>query len=231
METELTSNPTQTPLKEIQHVYCIAGLGADFRIFQKIKIEHAELHPVNWIMPEDNETLQEFAKRLSRQITHENPILLGVSFGGMLATEISKIIPVKKAIVISTCKQPCEMPVHLKLAGKYSLHKRVPYWKILHNNRLNKFIFDVRSPEEETYIKQLMLKESQIDFVRRCVNMILNWKSDNISPENVVHIHGRTDRLLTPGRVKADHWIDQGGHFMIWNRAPEVNAIINKELA
>ncbi len=212
------------------HIYCISGLGGDFRIFKNIHIRNAQLHPINWTMPLPGETMQSFAQKLSGQIKHPDPILLGVSFGGMLATEMSRLIPVKKTIVISSCKMPGEISGFIKVAGRLSMHRYIPYWKFLHNNNFNRFFFDVHSNEEELYIKRLMLNQSKIDFVRRCVDLILNWKTQGPLPENLVHIHGHQDRLLTPKKVKADYWINDGGHFMIWNRANEINQIIENEL-
>lgn len=87
----------------MQQIYCIPGLGADHRLFSKLKLE-AELIPVEYITAESDDTAQSYAAKLLTQIKEENPILMGVSLGGILAIEISKLIPVKKLILISTVK-------------------------------------------------------------------------------------------------------------------------------
>jgi hypothetical protein len=38
------------------------------------------------------ETLVSYAKRMCEKVTHPNPVLIGVSFGGILVQEMSKII-------------------------------------------------------------------------------------------------------------------------------------------
>jgi pimeloyl-ACP methyl ester carboxylesterase len=212
-----------------KHIYCISGLGADFRIFSKLEIPGAILHPIGWEMPKSHEDLGNYARRLSLQIKHPNPLLLGVSFGGMLSTEMAKVIAVEKAIIVSSCKGHRELPVYLRTAGKIGLHKALPYWMVTQNRFLSRFIFDTRSRAEELYLKQMMLKDTQALFIKRAVNMILHWKND-IYPTSLIHIHGDSDRLLFPGSVRADYWIKDGGHFMIWNMADKISEIIQKEI-
>lgn len=211
------------------HIYCISGLGADFRIFEKLQIEHATLHPIHWEIPAADDTLASYARKLSTQIVHPNAIVLGVSFGGMLATEISKIIPVQKTIIVSSCKQRRELPMLLRAAGKMRLHKAVPYWLATKSKAINKFVFDTRSKAEELYLKQIMLKQSDHLFLKRAVHMILTWHATT-APENIIHIHGKKDRLLTPSGIQPTYWIEDGGHFMIWNLADEISNLIKQEL-
>ncbi len=211
------------------HIYCISGLGADFRIFSKLNIKGAILHPIEWEIPEPGETLPDFARRLSGQIQHQNPVLLGVSFGGMISTEMAKILPVQKTIIVSSCKERKELPNYFRAAGKVGLHRAVPYWLVTQNKYLNRFIFDASSREEELYLKRMMLSDSNILFIKRSVHMILNWQNKDCPP-NVIHIHGKRDKLLLPSLVRADYWIAEGGHFMIWNKADTVGDIIQNEI-
>lgn len=215
---------------EKKHIYCISGLGADFRIFSQLKIHGAALHPITWEMPEPGEDLAHYAQKLSSQIVHENPVLIGVSFGGMLTTEMAKQIPVQKAFIISSCKRRRELPTYMRAAGRVGIHKLVPYWLVTQHKQLNRFIFDARSRAEELYLKQMMLKDTQVDFIKRSVNMILHWNNEDC-PHNLVHIHGDCDKLLLPGAVHADYWVKGGGHFMVWNMATQISDIINQELA
>lgn len=214
----------------MQPIYCLSGLGADFRIFSNIRVEGATLYPITWQMPEPADTLSSFAAKLSKQIVHKDPLLLGVSFGGMLATEMAKIVPVKKTIIVSSCKLRAELPGYMRAAGRLGLHKVLPYWMVTQNRHLNRLIFDTRSREEELYLKRMMLSETSIEFIRRSVHMILIWQNAE-QPSSLIHIHGNKDKLLLPGYVKPNYWIKDGGHFMIWNKAARISEIINRELA
>lgn len=213
----------------MQHIYCISGLGADFRIFSKLQMKEATLHPIEWKMPEAEDTLVSFAQKLSLQIIHPNPVLLGVSFGGMLATEMAKFLPVQKTIIVSSCKLRAELPAYMRAAGRVGLHKAIPFWTVTQSKHLNRFIFDTRSREEELYLKRMMLAETNVQFIRRSVNMILNWRNTE-KPSSLVHIHGDCDKLLLPGTVHPDYWVKKGGHFMIWNMADKISEILNHEI-
>lgn len=221
--------PNFAGVMSVKHIYCISGLGADFRIFSKLSIPGAVLHGIKWQMPDPKDTLADFAFKLADQVLHEDAILLGVSFGGMLSVEMSKRFPFRKVIVVSSCKTRSELPAYMRAAGKLRLHKVVPYWNVTQNQRLNRFFFDTRSHEEELYLKRMMLAETRVKFIKRAVHMILNWQNRQYS-ERVVHIHGKADRLLLPGAVKADYWIEGGGHFMIWNQAEQISNIIAREI-
>ena len=85
-------------------IYCISGLGADERAFSKLKIDGYSLRVIPWLMPEPGETIQHYATRMRAIIDDPEPILMGLSFGGMLCAEIAKQIPVQKLILISSVK-------------------------------------------------------------------------------------------------------------------------------
>jgi alpha/beta superfamily hydrolase len=55
--------------------------------------------------------------RLSEQIIEVNPILVGVSFGGMIAVEVAKLIETEKVILISSAKTKHEIPQYYQFAG------------------------------------------------------------------------------------------------------------------
>ena len=85
-------------------VYGISGLGADKRVFEKLTLD-LELIPIDWITPYKNERIEDYAKRLSKKIDKkEEFIIIGVSFGGLIATEISKILKSKLTILISSAE-------------------------------------------------------------------------------------------------------------------------------
>lgn len=82
-----------------KHLYFIPGTAANSKIFERIELpkDQFEMHFLEWIVPASkDETIEAYAKRFSEGIIHENPILLGVSFGGIMAQEVSKIIPTEK---------------------------------------------------------------------------------------------------------------------------------------
>jgi len=73
-------------------VYFISGLGADERVFQFLDLSEIEHRFIKWNVPQKNESLPSYCKRLTEQINvQQEVILIGISFGGMIAQEITKV--------------------------------------------------------------------------------------------------------------------------------------------
>ena len=60
-------------------------------MFQNYSFDGFNVIHIDWILPFQNETFQSYAFRISENMNDENAILIGLSFGGMLSVEISKI--------------------------------------------------------------------------------------------------------------------------------------------
>ncbi len=91
---------------DIIHVYFMPGLAANSEIFEYIKLpeDKFESHMLEWIIPGSEESLADYAQRMIRYIKHEDIVLIGVSFGGVVVQEMSKYIKVRRLIIISSVK-------------------------------------------------------------------------------------------------------------------------------
>src|SRR6266487_4519719 len=96
-------------------VYFISGLAADKRVFKHIQLPPGfEAVHLDWISPQKDESLANYALRLADNINRNEPFaLVGLSFGGMLATEIAKRYHPAATILISS------VPVSTQLPGYY----------------------------------------------------------------------------------------------------------------
>ena len=110
----------------MKHIYVISGFGADERVFSKLDFGNNDVHFIQWKIPEKNETIASYAERLREEIDFPNPILIGLSFGGMMAIEIAKLIPVEKVILISSIRDRYELPFFMKVAAALRLTKIIP---------------------------------------------------------------------------------------------------------
>ncbi|MFT6337757.1 MAG: surfactin synthase thioesterase subunit [Halioglobus sp.] len=82
-------------------LYKIGGLGADERVFKKLKLNSRSIS-INWLSLKSQESLQDYTLRLSKQIDQSQEFgIIGVSFGGIIAIELSKILNPKTVILIS----------------------------------------------------------------------------------------------------------------------------------
>ncbi len=209
-------------------IYCISGLGADERAFSKLNIAGFELKVIRWLMPEKDESLQNYAERMRAGITKDNPILMGLSFGGMLCTEIAKQIPVRKIIIISSIKSSKELPRWMKTVAKLRLNKMVPLKSSKLTQPIQNRMLGVQTEEEKTLVASLR-READLPYTTWAVNQAINWKNEWQHPE-IYHIHGDKDHMFPIKNIKPTFTIKNAGHFMIMNRAEEVSDCINSIL-
>mgnify|MGYP001157886624 CR=1 FL=1 len=209
-------------------IYCISGLGADERAFSKLEVKGHELKIIRWLMPETDEPLQQYAERMRATITEEEPVLMGLSFGGMLCTEIAKQIPVKKIIIISSIKSSSEIPFWMKTAARLRLNKIVPLKSTKLTQPIQNMMLGVETAEEKTLVASLR-SEVDLPYTNWAVNQAINWKNDWQHP-HLYHIHGDNDHMFPIKNIRPDFTIKNGGHFMIMNKAAEVSNCINSIL-
>lgn len=207
----------------MKELFLISGLGADRRVFEFLDLAGYNLNYVEWISLQPNESIEQYAQRLLEQIPVKKPILIGVSFGGLMAVEIGKLIETEKIILISSAKTRSELPWYFKLGGKLKLNRLFP-------SSPPSFVLFYAFGVSGKYEKELLMnivRETDPTFLKWALNKILSWKNDVIL-SNVIRIHGTKDRLFP--NQKANYLIQGGGHFMIVNKASEVSECIKRSL-
>lgn len=213
------------------HIYCMPGLGASPKIFEYLSLpkDQFEVHFLAWKNPLSfNESIEEYSKRICEDIKHPNPILLGVSFGGILVQEISKIITVKKIIIISSIKSHHEFPNRLKLIQATKAYKLFPA-KIIENldTYTKYFLGDFLKKKAELYKMYLSVRNS--NYMKWAIHKVLHWQQD-IPPENIIHIQGTEDHVFPSKHIKNFIPVEKGTHIMILIKAKTISQIIRNSL-
>jgi esterase/lipase len=213
----------------MKQVYCISGLGADERIFQRLRVTGVKFKYLQWLIPDGNESIESYSKRMSRQVDDENPVLMGVSFGGMMAVEISKHIPAKKIILLSSIKSRKELPKWMKMSGQLKLNRVTPArpWKWL--SRFENNFLGTEGIEEERMANEFRQTINPV-YLRWAIEQVVNWQNET-KPSSIYHIHGTNDKTFPIKNIQATHIIEGGGHFMVMNRASEISSILQTILS
>lgn len=202
--------------------YTISGLGADERVFDYLKVNHTLVH-LPWIDPLKNETLESYANRLSKSIdTTESFGLIGVSFGGMIATEITKILTPKITFLISSVSISNNLPYIYRLIGKSKTLKIIPPFCF----NMPKFIANYFFGTNEKDLLASILNDTDTQFIKWCVQALTTW-GNKTAPQNIIYIHGSKDKIIPLNNKENVFIIDNGGHLMIVDQAKEVSNIIN----
>ncbi len=212
------------------NIYFISGLGADQRVFQFLDLPQVNKIFIQWIIPHPNESLSQYASRLIEQInTREPVILIGISFGGIIAQEIARQIICEKVIVISSVKSPDEFSWALSLVRLTQVNRIVPpsilKWS---NHATADYYFSVKSKAESRLLHQI-IEDTDSHFSVWAIQQMMQWKPAK-SANPIVHIHGTKDRIFPAGPIQNAVYIKDGGHFMIVNRSQEVSRLIQQEL-
>lgn len=209
-------------------IYCISGLGADERAFAKLHINGFLLHLIPWVDPIKNEAIESYAARMSKQIKEDNPILLGLSFGGIMCIEIAKQRKVRQIILISSVKTSAELPAWMKLVAKSKLNKIYPMKSYKITAPIQNYFLGA-STKDEKDMANAYRQQAKMGYTNWAVNEVLNWKNEWMFPR-CFHIHGAEDKIFPIKNIKADMIIEGGGHFMIMNKAAEVSDAIQMAL-
>lgn len=209
-------------------VYFIAGLGANKRAFDYLDLSWCTPVFIDWITPLPRETLVEYALRLRQVITEANPVIVGVSFGGMLVTEMAKVDGSITAIIISSNKTYKEFPAYLRMWRHLPVYKLLNPKFVKSTGALSCRIMGPQGIKQKETFRKILL-ETDPKFTVWAIDAILHWHNETIPP-NVTHIHGSSDRLLPAKFVKAHHIINKGRHIMIMDKADEISILLKKIL-
>jgi pimeloyl-ACP methyl ester carboxylesterase len=206
-------------------IYVFSGLGADERVFYKINFGNHNTVFIKWVLPHKDETIENYAFRLTTQIHTFRPILVGLSFGGMMAVEVAKHIETEKIILISSAKSKNEIPFYFRFAGWLGIHKIIPSAMLVNVNIFTNWFFSNRSLEDKKMLSAILHDTNPL-FLKWAIAKIVTWKNETV-PLNLQHIHGTADRILPLKNINAQKKIIGGSHLMIVNCSDEVSKLLN----
>lgn len=204
--------------QDIIHVYFMPGMAASSLIFENIKLpeNQFQMHMLEWIMPSENETIEHYSKRMTEHIKHENVVLIGVSFGGIIVQEMSKLIKLRKLIVVSSIKTKHELPKRMKLARITKAYKIMPTSLVNNIDALAKYTFG-KTIKKRIALYRKYLSVTNKQYLDWALKQVICWNQDKSIPE-AIHIHGEKDAVF-PHRCLGDCITVKGGtHVMIINK-------------
>lgn len=211
------------------NVYFISGFGADETVFHKINLpEGFDIKHVHYIPALPSESFKEYAARMAESINTDQPFcLLGLSMGGMIAVEISKLHKPVSLVLLSSAATCEELPARYKFLGKYSLQKLAPISMLKYISVVKKVFYKYSTEDREILVTAI--KKTDPAFVKWGLSAILGWDNTKC-PAQFYHIHGTADNVLPMKNTNPTHIIDGGNHFMVLNRADEINEILSEIL-
>ncbi|MBE9491188.1 MAG: alpha/beta hydrolase [Bacteroidetes bacterium] len=204
--------------KEMIHVYFMPGMAANPAIFEYIELpkDRFKTHWLEWIIPNPNDSIADYAERLAQNVEHKNSVLIGVSFGGIMVQEMSKFLKLKKIVVVSSVKSSSELPKRMKIAKRTKAYKLIPTQLLSNVDALAKYAFgDTVLKRVELYKKYLSVNDKR--YLDWAIKQVVCWEQDIPIP-NIIHIHGEKDSVFPIYNIKDCIKIKGGTHIMIINK-------------
>lgn len=212
-------------------IYFLSGLGADERVFSRLKL------PVGYVMKflpwepiRSGQTIHEYAIQMARNIDYSKPFLLaGLSFGGIVASEICKFLKPERLILFSTVITKHELQPFYRLTGRLRLYKFMSTIFFRLSLPFAYWIFGPLDFEGKKLITDYVMK-NQGTYLRWCLGQISRWQNTDTF-ESCIRIHGTKDRAFPLSNQKeVRHIIQDGGHSCVFTHAEEVSEILGQEL-
>lgn len=209
-------------------VYFMPGLAASSSIFERIAlpVDGFEMILLEWELPLNNESLSEYAERISKKVTHENPVLIGVSFGGILVQEMAQFLDVRKIIIISSVKSNLEFPTAFKVAKTTKAYKLFPTNLISNIENLALFSFGNKVKKRiDLYEKFLSVRDKK--YLDWAIEKVILWDRTEIV-NNVIQIHGDADEVFPIKNIERCIVVKGGTHIMIISKFKWFNVNLPK---
>lgn len=216
--------------QSVTNVYLFPGTGSDARLFSEIKLPDGfQAVNINYPVPAKKATMASYAVVLAAQIDTSQPfVLIGVSIGGMLCTELAEQLNPLKTIVISSAKCRSELPRHYRFQHYIPLNKLFGPRAIKLLSPAAQYVVEPDSRRNRATFKAMLRAKNRL-FLKRAVNMIINWKRLSYE-ENIIHIHGEKDHTLPLKNISPSIIVKDGSHMMTLTRGEEISRLIREIL-
>lgn len=204
--------------QDIIHVYFVPGMAASSLIFENIKLpeDRFQMHMLEWLIPTKNESIEHYSKRMTENINHKDVVLIGVSFGGIIVQEMSKLIKLRKLIVISSVKTKHELPKKMKLARITKAYKIIPTSLVNNIDALAKYTFG-KTIKKRVALYRKYLSVTNQQYLDWAIKQVICWNQDK-PIQGAIHIHGEKDAVFPHRCLKECITVGGGTHVMIINK-------------
>ena len=208
-------------------LYVISGLGADFKVLEKITFpEELEVVFLDWLMPEIKEDFYEYVQRMADRIDDSEPFaLLGYSFGGIIVQEIDKIKPAAKVVIMGSIKSDKEKSRFIKFGEISKIPRFLP--EIMFNVKsaaVYSVARNIVDPKNPNLMKYFTVRDAH--FLKWSIEKVSAWKFDE-NPK-VIQILGSRDIVFPVKYSKPDYVVENGTHLFPATKPKQVSKILNE---
>jgi pimeloyl-ACP methyl ester carboxylesterase len=215
-------------MNKTQTAYTIPGLGANSKIYERIdwpknwKVTHLE-----WQVPEsEDQSLEDYITNFSKQIKADKPIIIGTSFGGILAQEIAEMVQASHCYILSSISAHDQLSPAMKLVRETKAYKVFP---VKYLNQIEAVFQKIPNDKLQKRLKFYPYYLDQRDpvYIRWGIRQVLHWKGLKKRSVPLTHLHGRQDQVFPIKHIKGAQVIDNCDHAMVLTKAQRISKILN----
>lgn len=184
-------------------------------------------------MPDGDESLASYARRMAARVDTSTPFFLaGISFGGMVALEAASSLQhtgnLRGVILIAACRSNRGIPLGYRIVTWFAA--RSPIWLVklakIAMPHMRRLFGIYRKQDVELF--ESMLRDADPTFVRWSLRATVEWPGAKSVNVPVFQIHGRRDYIL-PLRLAGpvDVAVEGAGHALNISHSEKVNAAID----
>jgi pimeloyl-ACP methyl ester carboxylesterase len=210
-------------------IWLFTGMTPEARLYARLLPLLPNASVVPWISPRANETLQQYARRLSVSLARRGPCFVaGTSFGGIVAQEVGRLLSARCCCLISSVRNPSEMPPHFRVWRHMPARCFDPFVRCV-GGMAN---FYPRRWRSAATMRLTKFAGGQGRWHRWATGAVLGWRPRmTASDMPVFQIHGSTDATFPLRYVRPDAVIAGGGHVLPLTHPEEVAAHLTAAMA
>ena len=203
----------------------LPGLGADERLFK----QYVEV--INPKVIVDYEVSKEvsfdaYVDRLIQKIETKNPIVLGVSFGSVIAQEIKNRLPETILIVVSGIVSTSEISGVARVIPLPVLLGTIPVLNRLLIPRVVAKVFGTID-KSETELLCSIIRDTPVGYTQWAIRVLMTRKLGKVTVD--YRIHGDKDWLVKASSDQVDLLLS-GGHLLIHQAVRPIENVVKRFL-
>ncbi len=213
-----------------QRIVLFPGLGANARMYDGISAQISNIVVPPWL-PVLNEDLSRYAQRyVDLGLVLPGDVIGGCSFGGALAQEIAALLPVKKVLLIGSCRSSRGISPALRQLAPIApwlpitpQHARLAQWPIA-------LKFGATQSQHRRVLHD-MINKAEPRLIRWAIHALIHWRGCPPLTAPLAHVHGSRDQLMPATRSGADFIVPGAGHFIAVTHVKIVIAWMRQQLS
>ena len=215
----------------MRRLFLFSGIGGDHRLTRPVAVPGVEVVTPDHLEPLPGEDLPAYARRVAdAHAIGAQDVVGGVSFGGMIATEIARQRRVAGLVLLGSCARPRRLPSFYRLLERvgpllpdFFLGLRT--WAQFVRRR-----FAPMTPEGVA-ILQAMAADCPPSRIRAFGRMLMAWDGVEEFDCPLLSIHGDRDTIIPPPCAEPGLMLKDAGHSFTLTHAPQVGTAIGDFLS